>query len=1638
MKENGSMTSKMINRNWVLKRKRRKLPCGPDLSNGKEGTSIASESTGNTSSAKRRLKGEASSDRSALKKKGNDGYYFECVICDLGGNLLCCDSCPRTYHLQCLNPPLKRIPNGKWQCPKCFCSIEKKLDSSQIDVSSSPKPSHPSVASGRKPDLSCDNGTSGNKLIHAMDAATRKARKRKHKVNSDDSQKKSRTDKGKHAANTSKKSGSKANSMSPETSRSHRKRRTADKGVSAGLSKEDVGIKSSDVQKKNEKLPVEGTNPSHDVVEAGGNMDETVTCEENVTGELQQVDRVLGCRVQGDNTNSSCHISVTVPTDLPSDNVLIPENQNRSPEEILSGDVDLDGETAEKLHEGSIDGKDQDQSAVTTENLRKQPTEKMVIEDSTNAKYGMAVINISFVKWNGLPYDECTWERLDEPDDLPRGKGDGHQSDIVTLAEQPKELKGGSLFPHQLEALNWLRKCWHKSKNVILADEMGLGKTFSLWAPNLNKTASYKFNVLLTTYEMVLADSSHLRGVPWEVLVVDEGHRLKNSGSKLFSLLNSFSFQHRVLLTGTPLQNNIGEMYNLVDGSVSVADRQAAIARFNQDKTRFVFLLSTRSCGLGINLATADTVIIYDSDFNPHADIQAMNRAHRIGQSNRLLVYRLVVRASVEERILQLAKKKLMLDQLFVNKSGSQKEVEDILRWGTEELFNDSSSVTGKDADGSTKIVWDENAIMKLLDRTNLQSSSPAEADLENDMLGSVKSLEWNDEPTDEQGGTELPPVVTDDVSAQNSERKEDNLVGTEENEWDKLLRIRWEKYQSEEEAALGRGKRQRKAVSYREAYAPHPSETLSESGGEEDREPEPEPEREYTPAGRALKAKFAKLRARQKERLAQRNAIERSCNQVTRLAQPVREKAPAIDLEDGKIGQPLDAMKGKADSNVRLGRQSRHKSHLDLSARALGHPSPDIFLPSHHYQGTSYTNLVANNLLPVLGLCAPNATQLESSHKNFSRSNGRQTRHGVGPEFPFCLAPCSGTSMEMDIKGHENASDKLRLLDASTDLPQLQRKNNNPDNCSPFGPSPPAAPQEKGSDYVERSGAGFSDFPEKMAMANLPFDEKLLPRFPLPARSMPNPYPDFLPSLSLGTRVEAANDSVQDLSTMPLLPKFKFPPQDAPRYNQQEREGPPTLGLGQTPATLSSFPENHRKVLENIMMRTGSGSMNLFKKKSRVEGWSEDELDFLWIGVRRHGRGNWDAMLRDPRLKFSKYKTADDLSARWEEEQLKILEGPALPMPKSSKSTKGNKSSLFPSISDGMMMRALHGSRLGAPMKFQSHLTDMKLGFGDLASSLPHFDPSHRLGLQNDHFSPVPHWNSDKFPTNFVRDSSSGPSDRPGTSSNIHMEQPFLLNSFGTSSLGSLGLTSSSSFDLLQKEDELGATKYGKLPSLLDRSLNLLRDSHNNMGAGESTSSGLMPDPNKGLSLSNSKGKEVEGSSPSKNKLPHWLREAVSAPSKPPDPELPPTVSAIAQSVRLLYGEEKPTIPPFVAPGPPPSLPKDPRLNLKKKKRRSHVLRRLSGDKKSTGLSPSPEVLQLVASCVAPGPHIPPVPGMPSSGFLDSKLPLPKFIDRGEFPDSTGASGNQKAAKPSRTLLMLNIQMWRKYHQRGLSLIIG
>ena len=81
--------------------------------------------------------------------------------------------------------------------------------------------------------------------------------------------------------------------------------------------------------------------------------------------------------------------------------------------------------------------------------------------------------------------------------------------------------------------------------------------------------------------------------------------------------------------------------YQRIDGTVASAERQARTDAFNQrPNSSFVFLLSTRAGGLGINLATADTVIIYDSDWNPHNDLQAQARAHRLGQQKPVMIYR--------------------------------------------------------------------------------------------------------------------------------------------------------------------------------------------------------------------------------------------------------------------------------------------------------------------------------------------------------------------------------------------------------------------------------------------------------------------------------------------------------------------------------------------------------------------------------------------------------------------------------------------------------------------------------------------------------------------------------------------------------------------------------------------------------------------------------------------------------------------------------------------------------------------------------------------------------------------------------------------------------------------------------------
>ncbi|KAI8344521.1 SNF2 family N-terminal domain-containing protein [Chlamydoabsidia padenii] len=474
---------------------------------------------------------------------------------------------------------------------------------------------------------------------------------------------------------------------------------------------------------------------------------------------------------------------------------------------------------------------------------------------------------------------------------------------------QPGILVGGTLKDYQIKGLQWMVSLYNNHLNGILADEMGLGKTiqtislityliekkkqqgpyliivplstltnwnleFDKWAPSVSKIV-YKgppqvrralqmeirqgnFQVLLTTFEYIIKDRPLLSKIKWLHMIIDEGHRMKNTKSKLtYTLRTYYNTRYRLILTGTPLQNNLPELWALLnfvlpkifksvksfeewfntpfsnqgvqdkidlneeeqlliikrlhkvlrpfllrrlkkdveselpdkvekvvkcklsalqsrlynqlkkfgmlytstnekgktgikglnntimqlrkicnhpfvfegventinptrrsndmlyrtagkfelldrmlpklrktghrvliffqmtqimnimedflnyrgfaylrlDGSTKADDRSQLLQIFNAPNSPyFVFLLSTRAGGLGLNLQTADTVIIFDSDWNPHQDLQAQDRAHRIGQTKEVRIFRLITANSIEENILAKANYKLDID----------------------------------------------------------------------------------------------------------------------------------------------------------------------------------------------------------------------------------------------------------------------------------------------------------------------------------------------------------------------------------------------------------------------------------------------------------------------------------------------------------------------------------------------------------------------------------------------------------------------------------------------------------------------------------------------------------------------------------------------------------------------------------------------------------------------------------------------------------------------------------------------------------------------------------------------------------------------------------------------------------------
>merc|ERR1719410_250009 len=275
----------------------------------------------------------------------------------------------------------------------------------------------------------------------------------------------------------------------------------------------------------------------------------------------------------------------------------------------------------------------------------------------------------------------------------------------------------------------------------------------------------------------------------------EEGHRVLifSQMTKMLDLLEDFL-------------DGVGIKYERIDGGITGTLRQDAIDRFNKpDAEQLCFLLSTRAGGLGINLATADTVIIYDSDWNPHNDIQAFSRAHRIGQQNKVMIYRFVTRNTVEERVTQVAKKKMMLTHLVVQPGMagggkanlSKKEIDDILKFGTEELFKEEE--LNEDGESANDIVYDDKAVKALLDRS--QEGVEEKENWANEYLSSFKVATY---ATKEGGGEEEEVEVL--------KQEADN---TDPAYWEKLLRHHYEQAQEDVARSMGKGKRVRKQVNY-------------------------------------------------------------------------------------------------------------------------------------------------------------------------------------------------------------------------------------------------------------------------------------------------------------------------------------------------------------------------------------------------------------------------------------------------------------------------------------------------------------------------------------------------------------------------------------------------------------------------------------------------------------------------------------------------------------------------------------------------------------------------------------------------------------------------------------------------------
>ncbi|KAL1137604.1 hypothetical protein AAG570_009300 [Ranatra chinensis] len=832
-----------------------------------------------------------------IQEKEDDVHQEFCRVCKDGGELLCCDSCPSAYHTFCLNPPLTDIPDGDWKCPRCSAKplrgkVSKILTWKWIESNS--KDEDEGGVRKKKPPRTREYFVKWADMSYwhcewvselQMDVFhTQMVRSYIRKYDMDEPPK----------------------LEEPLDEADSRMKRIREANINE--------------QELEEKYYRYGIKPEWLIVQ-----------------------RIINHRTMRDGRN----LYLVKWRDLSYDQATWEEENETIPG--LKRAIEYYTELRSAY---TNDGK------KSKKNKGKKPKTKELQDDDDLRGPPDRFLSTYSRHFTPPPEKPVT--------DLK--KKYEKQPDFI-------DCSGMCLHAYQLEGLNWLRYSWGQGIDTILADEMGLGKTiqtitflYSLYKEGHCK-GPFLVSVPLSTiinwerefetwapdfYVVTYVGDKDSRAVIREnEFSFDEG-AIRGGGraSKFFRLLASYNIAYKLLLTGTPLQNNLEELFHLlnfltpekfndlatfqnefadiskeeqvkrlhellgphmlrrlkadvlknmptksefivrvelspmqkkyykyiltrnfealnpkeaptgpngsydvqglikasgkllllskmlrklkdkghrvlifsqmtkmldlledfldgegykyerIDGTITGNLRQEAIDRFNAPGAQqFVFLLSTRAGGLGINLATADTVIIYDSDWNPHNDIQAFSRAHRIGQANKVMIYRFVTRASVEERVTQVAKRKMMLTHLVVRPGmgGKQanftkQELDDILRFGTEELFKEEE---GKEDEA---IHYDDRAVDELLDRTKMGIEQ--KENWSNEYLSSFKVASYVTKEEEE----------VDDESTEVIKQEAEN---TDPAYWVKLLRHHYEQQQEDISRTLGKGKRVRKQVNY-------------------------------------------------------------------------------------------------------------------------------------------------------------------------------------------------------------------------------------------------------------------------------------------------------------------------------------------------------------------------------------------------------------------------------------------------------------------------------------------------------------------------------------------------------------------------------------------------------------------------------------------------------------------------------------------------------------------------------------------------------------------------------------------------------------------------------------------------------